>query len=220
LLCISKPTYSNQKIIIMKIIFVLTFIALNVSSFHVTAQGRTGAKEKNLYLDVHQLEPGKVKYEDVAKAHAKDLAVEKKYGVDFMKFWVDEEKGLVYCLSTASDSESVRKTHAEAHGLLPDHIYEVTDGTAAKLNSSKNFFLDVHYLGEGKVTANDVAGAHKKDLAVENKYGVNFINYWVDENAGVVMCLSQAKDSNAIIQTHKEAHGLIPAYISEVKQGK
>ena len=40
---------------------------------------------KNLYIDVHRLEPGKVKYEDVAKAHAKDLEVEKKYGVEFYK---------------------------------------------------------------------------------------------------------------------------------------
>jgi len=51
----------------------------------------------------------------------------------------------------------------------------------------RTFFLDVHYPGAGKVTAKDVAAAHKKDLAVENKYGVNFIKYRVDEKAGVVM---------------------------------
>ena len=33
------------------------------------------------------------------------------------------------------------------------------------------------------------------------------------------MCLSQAPDSTAIIQTHKEAHGLIPDHIEKVKQG-
>jgi len=49
---------------------------------------------------------------------------------------------------------------------------------------------------------------------------VNFINYWVDEKAGVVMCLSEAADSNAIIATHKEAHGLIPVEILRVKQGE
>jgi len=209
----------------MKIIFLLTFIAFNVIPFHIKAQGGPDTsfgktKGKNLYIDVHQLQPGKVKYEDVAKAHAKDLAVEKKYGVDFIKYWVDEKKGLVYCLSSSSDSESIRQTHAEAHGLLPDHIYQVTDGTEADLNNQKNFFLDVHYLGEGKVTADAVAGAQKKDLAVEKKHGVNFINYWVDEKNGMVMCLSQANDSTSIIQTHKEAHGLVPAYVSEVKEGK
>jgi len=65
-----------------------------------------------------------------------------------------------------------------------------------------------------------VADAYKKDLAVQGKHGVNFINYWVDEKAGVVMCLLEAADSNAIIATHKEAHGLIPVEILRVKQGE
>jgi hypothetical protein len=195
----------------MKIITaLLTLVMLNTISFHVHAQASVENASihtdntKHLFIDVHQLEPGKVKYDDVANAHAKDLAVEKKYGVDFIKYWVDEDKGLVYCLSSSRDTQSIIKTHAEAHGLLPDHIYEVTDGTAADLTNQENFFLDVHYLGAGKVTAKDVAAAHQKDLAVENKYGVNFINYWVNEKEGVVMCLSQAKDSTSVINTHKK----------------
>ena len=138
----------------------------------------------------------------------------------FIQHWVDEEKGLVYCLSSSKDSDAIRKTHAEAHGLLPEYIYQVKDGTAASLNNQTDFFLDVHYLGAGNVTAKDVAAAHAKDLAVEKKYGVNFINYWVDEKNGVVMCLSQAKDSASVISTHKEAHGLLPDYVLKVEQGK
>jgi hypothetical protein len=175
---------------------------------------------ENLYIDVHQFKPGTVTYADVAKAHARDLAVEGKYDTHFLEFWVNEEKGLVYCLSSTSDSSLIRKTHSEAHGLMPEYIYQVTDGEAAKLKGHNNFYLDVHYLGEGNVTAKAVADAHKKDLAVEGKYGVNFINYWVDVKDGVVMCLSQAKDSAAVVNTHKEAHGLLPTYVLEVKQGK
>jgi phenolic acid decarboxylase len=96
----------------------------------------------------------------------------------------------------------------------------VTDGQEATLNNGKDFYLDVHELGAGNVTAKDVAGAHQKDLAVQGKYGVNFINYWVDEKDGRVVCLSQASDSADIIKTHKEAHGLIPAYVVKVKQGQ
>ena len=176
--------------------------------------------EETLYIDVHHLEPGKVNFEDVAKAHAKDLAVEGKYGVKFLKYWVNEEKGLVYCLSSTNDSAAITKTHAEAHGLLPDHIYKVATGMAAAYKGKNALYLDIHELGEGNVSATDVAGAHEKDLAVENKYGVNFINYWVDEQAGVVICLSEAKDAQAIINTHKEAHGLIPVTVLKVKQGK
>ena len=178
------------------------------------------AQTKHYYIDVHHLGAGKVTAAAVADAHAKDLATEKKYGVQFIKYWVDEREGDVYCLSSASDTQSIRKTHGEAHGLLPDDIYMVTAGKEAAIQEGKDFYLDVHELGAGKVTAKDVAGAHAKDLAVQGKYGVNFINYWVDEKDGRVVCLSQAPDSSAVINTHKEAHGLVPVYIEKVKQGQ
>ncbi|MEO5591075.1 MAG: DUF4242 domain-containing protein [Chitinophagaceae bacterium] len=204
----------------MKIFLSLfTLAVFSFISFHLNAQTNM-ANKKNLYLDVHQLEPGKVKFADVAAAHKKDLATEHKYGVDFKKFWVDEKEGRVYCLASSKDTASIRKTHAEAHGLLPSHIYLVTDGDEAKLKGQKALFLDVHHLGAGKVTAKDVAAAHKKDLAVQGKYGVNLINYWVDEKEGIVMCLAQASDSSALIKTHKEAHGLIPDAVMKVRQGQ
>ena len=92
---------------------------------------------------------------------------------------------------------------------------------ADDINSYKmpKLYIDVHKMPGGKVNFNDVAGAHAKDLAVQKKHGVNFINYWVDEKSGVVMCLSQAKNEKSIRDTHKEAHGLLPAYIMNVKQG-
>ncbi len=207
----------------MRISFALMLLmAFSSISFCLEAQKtkKDTAKTAKLYIDVHQLGPGKVTYDAVAQAHAKDLAVENKYGVQFLKYWVDEDKGLVYCLSSTTDTAAITKTHAEAHGLLPDHIYLVTDGIAAALQGQKNLYLDVHELGAGKVSAKDVAAAHKKDLAAEGKYGVNFINYWVNEKEGVVMCLSEAGDSSAVIQTHKEAHGLLPAYVLKVKQGQ
>ena len=192
------------------------FIAAAIGLFTLNASAQT----KNLYIDVHHLGAGKVKFSDVEKAHQKDLATEKKYNVDFIKFWVDEKKGDVYCLSSAPDTGAIRKTHGEAHGLLPDEILQVTPGMQANIVQGKDFYLDIHNLGAGKVTAADVAGAHQKDLAVEGKHGVNFINYWVDEKRGTVMCLSQAPDSAAVIVTHKEAHGLLPDKIMKVEQGQ
>ena len=207
----------------MKISIIFTaFVASSLISLSLYAQSDASQSKSsnNLYIDVHHLGPGKVTAKDVAAAHLKDLAVEKKYGVNFIKYWVDEKGGNIYCLSSAPDTESIRKTHAEAHGLLPEQIYLVKSGTEGTVNDGKNFFLDVHNLGPGKVTAKDVAAAHAKDLAVEQKYGVNFINYWVNEKRGIVVCFSQAPDSLAIINTHKEAHGLVPDSIMRVKQGQ
>ena len=217
LLCLDKLFY-HFKSLVMKFCTVISLSAMGC--LLVIFAGAQTTTPKNLYIDVHELTPGKVSYADVVKAHSKDVAVEGKYGVDFQKFWVDADKGLVYCLSAAPDTAAIRKTHAEAHGLLPAHIFAVTDGEAAALKGKQQMFLDIHYLGAGKVTAKDVAAAHQKDLAVEGKYGVHFINYWVDEKAGTVMCLSQAKDTADIIHTHQEAHGLLPAYVLKVKQGQ
>jgi hypothetical protein len=215
----------------MKVFLVIGAVAIiHLLSFPLSAQtskGKTAsAKESKssasnkFYIDVHHLGAGKVTAKDLAGAHQKDLAVQQKYGVNIIKYWFDEAKGDVYCLASSPDSQSLRKTHAEAHGLVPDQIYEVTGGKEELANGGKNFFLDVHELGAGKVTAKDVAGAHQKDLAVEKKYDVNLINYWVDEKKGVVMCLAQAPDSAALINTHKEAHGLIPVKVMKVKQGQ
>ena len=207
----------------MKLHFVLTaFAATSLFSFNLSAQTGKINKEpsKNMYIDVHHLGAGKVTAKDVEEAHKKDLAVQKKFGVSILKYWFDEAKGDVYCLSTSDNTESIRKTHAEAHGLLPGEFYKVTEGQEAVMKGKNNLYLDVHQLGEGKVTAADVAGAHQKDLAVQGKYGVNLINYWVDEKTGTVMCLAQAPDSTALINTHREAHGLIPLKVVKVKQGQ
>jgi len=209
----------------MKILSVTALaLTFSMTGFYLSAQtakmSSAGSGEtKHLFLDVHRLTPG-IKPEAVAQAHQKDLAVEKKYGADFIKYWVAPEEGLVFCLASASDSESLRKTHSEAHGLLPDNIYLVEEGTEAELTGKKNLFLDIHHLGAGKVSVKDVAAAHEKDLAVQSKYGANFINYWVNEKEGVVMCLVEAKDSTALIKTHKEAHGLLPDKIYRVAQGQ
>lgn len=202
-----------------KFIFSLVIALLILSNSYAQNQNAND-KKNNLYIDVHYLPDGKINYADVAAAHVKDLATESKYGVQFIKYWVDESKGIVYCLSSAPDTAAITNTHREAHGLLPQTIYKVEDGTEATAINGKTFFLDIHQLGAGKVTAADVEKAHQKDLAVEKKYGVNFINYWVDEKTGTVLCLSQASDASKVVQTHKEAHGLVPVSIEAVKQGQ
>jgi hypothetical protein len=140
----------------LTITFSITGSYLSAQTATVSSAGSGGTKQ--LFLDVHRLTPG-IKPEAVAQAHQKDLAVEGKYGVDFIKYWVAPDEGLVFCLASASDSESLRKTHAEAHGLLPDNIYLVEGGTEAALKGKKNLFLDIHYLGAGKVSVKDVAGS-------------------------------------------------------------
>jgi class 3 adenylate cyclase len=77
-----------------------------------------------LYMDIHNLDEGTTP-EDVAKAHAKDMETQKKYGVEYTKYWVNETGKRVFCLAHAPSAEAAEKVHREAHGLMPDKIIEV-----------------------------------------------------------------------------------------------
>ena len=79
-------------------------------------------------------------------------------------------------------------------------------------------FMDIHKHVDG-LTAEAVADAHKKDLETQKKYGVNYMQYWFNEKDGTVFCLSEAPNKESALRVHKEAHGLIPEEIIEVKVG-
>jgi hypothetical protein len=194
------------------------FLLVGLVGMLVACSPKKEKESKKLFLDVHEMGPGKVTFAAVADAHKKDLATQGEFDVNFIKYWVDEKEGKVYCLAESANEANLIETHKKAHGLVPQTVMGVTDGMEAALKGDQ-LFLDIHNLEPGSVTAADVAGAHEKDLAVQGKYGVNFINYWVDEKLGKVVCLSEAPDSLAVIKTHTEAHGLVPASVERVKQG-
>jgi class 3 adenylate cyclase len=75
-------------------------------------------------MDIHNLPEGATA-EDVAKAHAKDMETQKKYGVEYTKYWVNEKAGKVFCLCHAPNVEAAEQVHREAHGLMPDKFIEV-----------------------------------------------------------------------------------------------
>ena len=79
-------------------------------------------------------------------------------------------------------------------------------------------YLDVHHKIDG-LTSSGVEDAHKKDLEVQKKYGVNYLRYWYDEGTGKVFCLVQAPTKEAAAAVHREAHGLLADEIIEVKEG-
>jgi hypothetical protein len=78
------------------------------------------------FMDVHHLDGG-VSADDVASAHQKDLETQGDYGVSYKRYWVDEQAGRIFCLVDAPDAETAHRVHREAHGLVADEIYEVTE---------------------------------------------------------------------------------------------
>jgi len=66
--------------------------------------------------------------EALEKAHALDLKVQGKHGVNYKKYWFDEGSGTVFCLCEAPNKEAAAAVHREAHGLVADEIIEVKEG--------------------------------------------------------------------------------------------
>jgi hypothetical protein len=79
-----------------------------------------------LYMDVHHVGEG-LNAEAVAKAHAADLAIQDQHGVDYKKYWVNEQAGTIFCLVDAPNAEAANTVHRDAHGLVADEIFEVTE---------------------------------------------------------------------------------------------
>ena len=81
-----------------------------------------------LYMDVHHLD-GPVTVDDVAKAHLADLQHQDKYDVKYLRYWVDEAKGEIFCLVEAPSPDAANTLHREAHGLVADEVHLVQEGS-------------------------------------------------------------------------------------------
>jgi class 3 adenylate cyclase len=69
------------------------------------------------------------------------------------------------------------------------------------------------------VTAVDVASAHLKDLEVQDRFEVQFLNYWFDDERQTAFCLAKGPTHSAVEAVHRESHGLIANQVIEVDQG-
>lgn len=79
-----------------------------------------------LFMDTHTIDGG-VSASDVAAAHQADLATQGQHGVDYLRYWVDEAAGKIFCLVEAPDAEAAHTVHREAHGLVADEIFRVSE---------------------------------------------------------------------------------------------
>ena len=66
--------------------------------------------------------------DDVAKAHAADLQTQGEFGVRYLRYWVAEPEGTIFCLVDAPNEEAAHDVHCKAHGLKADEIFAVTEG--------------------------------------------------------------------------------------------
>jgi hypothetical protein len=81
-----------------------------------------------LFMDVHNLD-GAVTIDDVKQAHAADLEHQDGQDVHYLRYWVAEDEGKIFCLVDAPTAEAANTVHREAHGLVADDIFPVVEGS-------------------------------------------------------------------------------------------
>jgi AraC-like DNA-binding protein len=81
--------------------------------------------------------------------------------------------------------------------------------------------MDLHKASDYDVkpTVEEIKHNHIADLEVQHKYGVKFIQYWINEDAGLVFCLMEGPDKESCAAVHREAHGAMPCNIIELQGG-
>ena len=80
-----------------------------------------------LFMDIHNV-AGRVSVDDVAKAHAADVQEQDRHDVRYLRYWVDETAGKIFCLVEAPNAEAATIVHRTAHGMVADEIYRVQEG--------------------------------------------------------------------------------------------
>ena len=68
-------------------------------------------------------------------------------------------------------------------------------------------FMDRHTLPNAMPA--DLADAHRRDLLIQDEYGVKFLTYWYDQHKCTAFCLVDAPDKDTAQQVHRDAHGNI-----------
>jgi len=81
-----------------------------------------------MYMDIHEIKGATP--EDVAKAHSADVEIQKKYGVEYHKYWMNESLGKVFCLCAAPNPDAAARVHREAHGMVAEKLIEVAPEVA------------------------------------------------------------------------------------------
>ncbi|HSS16002.1 MAG TPA: nickel-binding protein, partial [Candidatus Dormibacteraeota bacterium] len=121
-----------------------------------------------LYMDIHNLPEGTT-MEDIAKAHAKDMETQRKYGVEYTKYWVNEKAGKLFCLCHAPSAEAAECVHREAHGMVAEKLIEIQPELA------DSFLGGVETNSAGAVVLPD-AGADARDPGIRTVLFTDVVN--------------------------------------------
>ena len=77
-------------------------------------------------------------------------------------------------------------------------------------------YMDIHDTTEAKTE--DIAAAHQRDLALQDKFNCKFVYFWHDIPNCTGFCVFEAPDKESVINLHNKAHvTILPNQIIEVE---
>ena len=141
-----------------------------------------------LYMDIHTVDSDDFSAEDVVKAHMEDLAIQDKFGVKQLKYWVNEQAKTIFCLMEGPDKDACNQVHLQSHGNTACNIIEVAD-------NEYNLFM-----GQG-TNINDLATTDSGDLdpGYRTVLLTNIINFSQQNNDSLKMMKQLVNDHNGVI---------------------
>jgi hypothetical protein len=80
-------------------------------------------------------------------------------------------------------------------------------------------FMDVHRNIPDDADAAALAGDHRADVQVQERFGAHYRKYWFDPAARTVFCLVDAPDAASATAVHQAAHGMVADEIYCVEEG-
>ena len=143
-------------------------------------------------MDFHKLDSEDISMEELAKAHDEDLAIQERFGVFELKYWVNVEAKTLFCLVQGPNKEACNEVHKQSHGNAPCNIIEV---------SEDEFNL---YFGIGK-SVNDLA--HTESGEIDTGYRTILLLSLDDLNGQNGHYL---KEINRLIEHHKGSRVIYP----------
>ena len=78
-------------------------------------------------MDIHTIHGGAT-VDGVALAHAADLKVQGAHDIRYLRYWVSEAEGKIFCLVAAPSAGAANTVHREDHGLVAGDVFEVQEG--------------------------------------------------------------------------------------------
>jgi hypothetical protein len=142
------------------------------------------------------------------------VGINEDLGVTWLHSYVRDDRRSTFCVYDAPNPEAIRRA-ADRNGLPVDRITRVTvldpyfytpsamdEQTPEVKRMAK--FMDVHN-GFFGVSAEQLAEAHSRDLAIQDDEGVVYERAWLDPEAGKVFCLATGPSKEAVMRIHERA---------------